>query len=194
MHKELLSTAAIILTFVAFAPYIRGILRDEIRPHLFSWVIWSCTTLIVFAATVKGGGGVGAWPIALSGVITLYITMLAHRHRADSTITRLDWVFFVSALSTIPIWYLTSNPLWAVIILTTVDLLGFGPTLRKAYYRPYEEGISLYAIYAFRNLLVVGAMEAYSLITLLFPVAIALACLVLIVLILIRRKATEFTL
>ena len=36
MVKESLSALAIVLTLIA---YIRGILKEEIRPHLFSWVI-----------------------------------------------------------------------------------------------------------------------------------------------------------
>lgn len=188
MTKEVFSTLAIALTFIAYAPYIRGILKGWLRPHLFSWVIWSCTTLIVFAATLEGGGGAGAWPIALSGLITLLIAVLAYRRRSDRSITRLDWSFFIGALSALPIWYLSADPLWAVIILTTIDLLGFGPTLRKAYHQPHEEGLALFAIYTVRNLFVIAAMETYSLTTLLFPVMIGIACIVVISVVLYRRR------
>ena len=190
MHKELLSIVAIILTFIAFAPYIHGTVKGEIRPHLFSWIIWAITTLIAFFATLAGGGGIGAWPIGLSGIIVVFITFLAYRRMSDRSITRLDWYFLISALGSLPLWFFTQDPLYAVLVLTTVDLLGFGPTLRKAYHHPYEEGISLYAIYALRNLLVVGAMEAYTLTTLLFPVAIAIACIGVVLLILYRRRWT----
>lgn len=187
--KEILSALAIIITFIAFAPYIRSILKDEIRPHLFSWMIWSSTTLIVFIATIEGGAGVGAWPIGLSGLITLFITILAYRRSGDRSITPLDWLFLLAALSSLPFWYLSADPLWAVVILTTIDLLGFGPTLRKAYHQPHEEGLSLFIIYSFRNLLVIGAMERYSVTTVLFPAAIAVACLGVILTVSIRRRA-----
>lgn len=187
MVRELLSATASALTIVAFAPYIRGIVKGTLRPHLFSWVIWSATTLIVFAAAIEGGAGVGAWPIGLSGLLTLFIATLAWRQTGDRSITRIDWLFLVMAMSSLPFWYLTADPMWAVIILTTVDLLGFGPTLCKAYHQPHEEGVSLFAIYAFRNLLVIGAMEAYSITTLLFPTAIAVACLGVIGVVLYRR-------
>ncbi len=187
MVKESLSALAIILTFIAFAPYIRGILKDEIRPHLFSWVIWATTTFIVFLASLQAGAGVGAWPIGLSGAITLFIALLAYRRAGDRSITRLDWLFFLGAISAILFWYLSADPLWAVLILTSVDLLGFGPTLRKAYHHPHQEGGSLFAIYAFRNLLVIGAMETFSLTTVLFPAAIALACLGVLLLLAYRR-------
>ncbi len=188
MIKELLTTAAIILTFIAFAPYMRGIVKGEIRPHLFSWVIWSTTTLIVFLASIEGGAGVGAWSIGLSGLITICIALLAYKKSGNRAITKLDWGFLLAAMSSLPFWYFTSEPLWAIVILTIVDLFGFGPTLRKAYHRPHEEGLSLFVIYTFRNLLVIGAMENYSLTTLLFPVAIAAACLVVILLVSQRRR------
>ncbi len=43
-YKELLSAAAILLTFIAFFPYIRSIIKGTIKPHVFSWVIWGTTT------------------------------------------------------------------------------------------------------------------------------------------------------
>lgn len=38
----------------------------------------------------------------------------------------------------LPLWYITTDPLWSVVILTTLDLLGFAPTSRKAYVHPYK--------------------------------------------------------
>ena len=146
MYKELFSAIAIVLTFVAFYPYIRSIIRDETKPHVFSWVIWGSTTFVVFLAQLDGGGGVGAWPIGVSGSITIFVAIVAYIKRADVTITKIDWLFFVSAMSSLPFWYFTSDPLWAVIILTTVDVLGFGPTVRKAYSQPYSESLSFFAI------------------------------------------------
>jgi len=177
-YREIFSALAMALTFFAFVPYIRGILRDAIRPHLFSWVIWATTTLIVFLASLAAGAGVGAWPIGLSGTITLGIALLAYRKSSgDRTVTRLDWFFFLAAMCALPFWYFTADPLWAVVILTSVDLLGFGPTLRKAYHQPHEESIPFFGIFMLRNLLVLAALEHYSLTTVLFPATIALACL-----------------
>ncbi|PHS72188.1 MAG: hypothetical protein COB22_05675 [Cycloclasticus sp.] len=76
--KEILSSVAIALTFYAFFPYIRSILKGEVKPHVFSWVIWGTTTLIVFFAQLAGGAGVGAWPIGISSLITIYVAFLAY--------------------------------------------------------------------------------------------------------------------
>jgi O-antigen/teichoic acid export membrane protein len=91
MQKEIFSAVAIALTFIAFLPYIRSILRDEIKPHVFSWIIWGSTTFIVFLAQLNDGGGAGAWPIGISGIITIAVAILAYTKKADVTITLADW-------------------------------------------------------------------------------------------------------
>lgn len=176
------------LTLVAFVPYIRAIFDGTIRPHVFSWVIWGVTTFLAFLAQLEDKGGVGAWPIGVSGSITIFIACLAYLKRADVTITKTDWLFFVAALSSLPLWYLTSDPLWTIVLLTIVDVLGFGPTVRKAYHFPYSESLLFFALFTVRNLLVMMALENHSVTTLLFPAAIAAMCILLMGMIVYRRK------
>lgn len=188
IHKEFLSTVAIALTFIAFYPYIRSILQGKIKPHVFSWVIWGSTTFVVFLAQLEDNGGAGAWPIGVSGFITIGVAVLAYCKRSDTAITRTDWIFFLTAMSSLPFWYLTSDPLWAVAILTTVDVFGFGPTIRKAYAHPFEEQLTFFAIFAVRNIIVIAALENYSMTTVLFPAVIATTCLLLMLMVAYRRR------
>lgn len=186
--KELLSAAAMVLTLAAFLPYIRDILQGRVRPHVFSWVIWALTTFVVFFAQLQAQGGAGAWAIGVSASITTLIAVLAFLQRADVTITRTDRLFFAAALASLPLWYLTADPLWAVVLLTVIDLLGFAPTLRKAWAAPHSESLLFFGLFLVRNLLVVLALERYSPTTWLFPVAVALACALLMVVIALRRR------
>ncbi len=189
--KDLLSLIAIALTFIAYIPYIVSTYKGQTKPHTFSWIIWGLTTFIVFLAQLADKGGVGAWPIGVSGIITFYVAWLAWQHKADSDISRIDWAFFIIALLSLPFWYFSSDPLWAVIILTTIDTLGFGPTLRKAYYAPYDEQILFYALFAIRNLFATLALEHYSLTTVLFPVVTGAGCLLVILLLAIQRSRLD---
>ncbi len=187
-YKEALSTIAIVLTFVAFVPYIKLILSSQIKPHVFSWAIWSITTLVVYFAQVEDGAGVGAWSTGVSGCVTVLIACLAYLKRADISITKIDWMFFTAALFSLPVWYFTSDPLWTVIILTAVDVLGFGPTIRKAYSFPYSESVVFFAIFAARDSLVIMALENYTVTTVLFPASIAISCITVSIIIMYRRK------
>lgn len=188
MVKELLSAAAIALTFAIFVPYIRSVRSGLTRPHVFSWVIWALGTFVVFLAQLAGSAGVGAWPIGVSGLITAYIAVLAYSKQSDTAITRFDWAFLVIAVAALPCWFLTSDPLWAVVILTGLDLAGFGPTFRSAYVRPYDERIGFYGLAAVRNLLSILALEHYSLTTVLFPAAVGVACVAFVAMVAYRRK------
>ena len=187
ISKEFLSAVAIALTFVAFFPYIRSIIQGKTKPHVFSWVIWSSATFVVFLAQLADKGGVGAWPIGMSGIITMYVAFLAYIKKSDITITRTDYLFFFVAMTSLPFWYLTSDPLWAVLILTTVDLIGFGPTFRKAYAHPFEEKLTFFVIITVRNIVSITALENYSLTTVVFPLATAVACFIFIIMVNYKR-------
>lgn len=186
--KALFSAAALILTFAAFVPYYRGILRDEIRPHVFTWFIWAAGTVIVFAAQLSDGGGIGAWPIGISGLLTGGVAVLALMRAGDTSIVRMDWVFLILAASALPLWFFTSTALSAVVILTTVDLLGFGPSVRKAYEFPEEESATFFTIGVVRNGFVLLALENLSWTTALFPAAVGIACVCFVALIFARRE------
>lgn len=188
MSKELLSAAAIALTFAIFVPYIRSIHAGVTKPHVISWAIWALGTFVVFLAQLAGDGGLGAWPIGVSGVITAYIAGLAYTKKTDTHVTRTDWGFLVVALTALPCCALTSDPLWAVVILTGVDLAGFGPTFRAAFHRPHDERIGFYFLAAVRNVLSILALERYSTTTVLFPAAVGIACLILVAMVAYRRK------
>lgn len=191
LARTTLSLLAIALTFVGYFPYIRTILKGETKPHVFSWVIWGLTTFIVFFAQLEGGGGRGAWPIGVSGTIACTVAVLAWHKRSDTSITRADWVFFILALAALPLWYFTKTPLWSVVTLTTADILGFGPTLRKAYANPFDENLVFWGLFAVRNAVASAALERFSPTTLLFPSVTGTACLLLVLLLAHRRRSIQ---
>ena len=82
---------------------------------------------------------------------------------------------------------MTETALVAVVLLTLVDLLGFGPSVRKAYKAPWSENAVFFAIGGLRNGFVLLALGAYSWTTVLFPAAVGIACFLFVGLILGRR-------
>ena len=192
-YKEIFSFLSVVVTFISFFPYLKLIFLNKVKPHGFSWFIWGVTTTVVFFAQYLEGGGVGAIPTAVSAGVTFFISFLAFRKQDKSEITKLDYLFLILALSSLPFWYATSNSLVAVAVLTFVDLLGFGPTFRKAYQNPFEESISFFVLFIVRNIFAVIALENYNSTTLLFPVAISFATLILILVLKIRRNTLSIT-
>ncbi len=87
----------------------------------------------------------------------------------------------------LPLWYLTNDPLWAVLTLTTVDLLGFAPTFRKAWQQPFEEQLSFFVLMSAKYMISLFALAHYSLTTMAFPLSVAIACILFIIMVILRR-------
>jgi hypothetical protein len=170
-----------------YAPYVRSIRAGRTTPHAFSWITWTLIAVVVFLAQLADGGGAGAWPIGASALLTAYVAALAYRHRGVTAITRADWAFLGVSLAALPCWLLTSDPLSAVVLLTGVELAGFGPTFRFAFSHPEKERARFYLLGALRNALAIAALEHYSLTTALFPAAKVLASAMLVAMIAYRR-------
>lgn len=182
-----LSAVAVILTCVAFLPYVLSILYGRTRPHVFSWVIWALNTSVAFLAMLHAGGGAGAGVIGFSAGVTLLIAVLAWVRRADVTVTLTDRLFFAAALAAMPLWHWSDDPLWAVGLITAIELLGFGPTLRKTWSQPFSESMAFFVLLAVRNGLVIAALDRHTTTTVLFPAVMAGACLALIAIMVWRR-------
>ncbi|MEW5787281.1 MAG: hypothetical protein AB1899_05450 [Pseudomonadota bacterium] len=187
LNKPLLGALANGLTVLAYLPYLRSIFLGRTRPHVFSWIIWGLATGIAFLAVLQARGGAGAWPIGFSCLVSFLVAGLAYLKRADISITRSDWLMFWAALAAIPVWMAANDPLWAVVLITFIELLGFGPTFRKSWSRPHSESISFLVILMVRNAIIIAALDQHSLTTVLFPAAAALACGLLVALLLVRR-------
>ena len=81
--------------------------------------------------------------------------------RGDRSYTKLDWLCLATASVALVAWAFSGSALTAVILIAIVDAIGAVPTIRKAFVKPYEEGISpfilanlkwLFSIYALEHL------------------------------------------
>ena len=185
--KDLLGSIAVILTFIAFVPYIYSIIKGKTRPHIFTWVIWSISVMIIFFAALKGKSGAGAWAIGISALIYIFIVILSYYKKSDKYITRRDIILLIIAISAIPIYYIFIDPLWSVILLVSIIFIGYLPTISKTYRKPETENITLYAIMFTRNLLIIFAIENYNLANLLFPIISNIGNMILIFILLVKR-------
>lgn len=154
--------------------------RGTKKPHCFTWNIWGLTTSVVFFSQLSEGAGPGAWVTGVSALLCFVIVGLSLWKNPKLEITRLDWVFFIAAMCSLPLWYFTSTPLWSVILLCVIDMAGYVPTLRKAYVLPHEESALLFAVQSVKCALAIAALEVYSLTTALFPATILMMNLLLI--------------
>jgi hypothetical protein len=166
--KDILGLIAVIIAITSWFPYAYDMWKGRIKPHAFSWIIWGLVQTIAFFAQYSQGGGAGAW--AMAGLaITCWLNVIYAVWRGERQVTKSDWATFSLALACIPIWVLTGNPLGAVILVSCIDILGFYPTLRKSYAKPYEENLTVFVMGALACAVGLLATESYSLTTCLYP-------------------------
>jgi len=134
-------------------------------------------------------GGVGAFPMGFVALLCFSIAFLSYQKIGLDYIGKSDWIFLTLALFTIPLWYVTSNALYAIILLSLIDLLGFVPTFKKAFSYPFDEQLSFFILMVIKDLFfVIPALEEHSLTTMLFPLTLSITTTLFVIMVYWRRK------
>lgn len=186
--QELLGGFAVLLGIIGYVFYIRGIVQGKVKPHAFTWFVWGLLTAIAFFAQDTEGGGAGAWVTGVTALFSFAFATVGLRASSRIYIAKTDWIFFVTALLSIPIWYFSGNPLWSVILITVIDFIAFIPTIRKAYYNPDTENGWTYALSGTKFVVSLAALESFTWTTALYPASLVVANLVFVTMLILRRR------
>lgn len=185
--KQTIGIIAVILTFVGYIPYIKDTIKGKTKPHIYTWFIWGLVTLIAYFLQVTGGAGPGALVTLAAALVCFFIFLLGARN-GDRDITKSDTVFLIMALIALGLWLFAKQPVLSVILLSTIDMLGFIPTIRKSWNKPYEETLFSYEMNTFRFALAIIALEQYTLVTALYPVSWIIANGLFSIFLIVRRR------
>lgn len=191
MSNELFGIASLVVTVFQYVPYCWKTYTGELRPHIFSYVIWGFGAAIVAGAQWAAGAGPGAWAMALVAFLCFLVVALSLRGGAQY-VTKKDVWTLIGALSALPLWYFTKDPLFAVIVITIIDIAAFAMIIAKARTHPNEDSILFYLVATFQYTLSIFATESFNLTTLLNPVVLIVsAFLVMIALWISRSRSPE---
>jgi hypothetical protein len=171
LEKNLLGAISVALVLLGYASYFRSIFLRCTKPHMFSWIVWGLSDLVAFSGQLVSGSGAGSWSTATTCVLCLTIAGLSFSH-GEKNITKGDWIAFIVALSAIPLWYFTKDPTGSIALAAFVDITGIYPTVRKSYGDPYGENLFAWTLHAARSVIVILAIEHYSVATIIYPFAI----------------------
>ncbi len=177
------------MALYSYIPYFRDIFAGKTKPHAFSWLVWFLLTAIGFLAQVSDDAGAGAWVTGFTAFISFFI-FLAALKKGEKNITKLDWLFLGAALFAMVPWLIMDDPLISVILVTLIDALGFAPTFRKAYYKPYEETLITFLLSAIKFVIAIIALSNYSVVTVLYPLSLVIANGAFVIMLVIRRRRT----
>lgn len=168
--KLTLAIIAGIIAIIGNVPYLRDTITKKITPHPYTWFVWSIVSGVTFFGQVSKGAGYATIAFAASEIFTILIFIFSLRNGFKG-IDKKDTYFLIAALLGIIPWILTKDPTWSVIIMVTIDLIAFIPTLKKAWIKPKTESPILYESNAIRHTLALFALSSYNVATTLHSVA-----------------------
>ena len=147
-----------IVTFLAYIPYIYGMLKSRTRPDRATWWIWAVLGIIIAASYRSSGGIDSSWsPIGNSvGIIAIALLSLKY---GEGGYTKLDIGCLIGAAIGIAAWFLTNQPVIALIIATAIDMVGAIPTITKTYYRPEGEDMTAWSMFLMGNTWIMSSIR-----------------------------------
>jgi len=187
MEKDWIGLIAGGIAICAMLFYLDGMARGRVRPHVLSWLIWAVVAGVAFAAQITNLAGTATLTTGATALACLLIAGMAFKH-GDRSMVRSDWMLLVAALAAIPLWLAAEDPLLSVMLVTTIDLVAFWPTLRKSWHRPHEESIETYTLLGITFGLSLLALNVVSLTTALYPSFLFVANLGFVAMVLVRRR------
>lgn len=187
MTKTLIALVSIAMMLTGYYFYFRDIFAGRTKPHVFSWLVWGVLTAIAFAAQLHGHGGPGSYVTGGTALVSFVIVGLAI-WRGEKNITRADKLNLAGAFVSLLLWFATDSPVFSVILISFIDFLGFLPTIRKSYAKPYEETLIHYVLAGFKFILAIIALDSYTIVTWFYPASLVAANLFFVGMLLVRRR------
>lgn len=181
---------SIFFGFISYGMLLYDIFWGDTRPHLYTFLIWTITQATATFALKEGHAGWAILPY-VSGTIFVFVVFCISHFRGTKDVARFDLGCLIAALLGVGTWYVFDSPFAAVLIVTSIDLVGFIPTLRKSWHNPWEESLKFWLITGLSGLFFILALEEHNRLTLTYSLGLDGGIAVLIILCLIRRRTVK---
>jgi hypothetical protein len=186
--KLIFAIVAFLLTFfLAFLPYIRDILKNKTKPHIYTWFIWTITQGVATVSLFYGKGSWGALNLLISTFFVFIIFFLSLKY-GTKNITKSDVIVLIIALLTIIIWIQVRSLLLAVFMVSVIDFMAYLPSFRKTFQEPWTETVSTWFVSTLGYMLIIFSLSEYNLLTLTYLITIIFANMIMVFICLTRRN------
>jgi hypothetical protein len=180
MTKEILVIVASLLAIAGNIPYLIDVIKGRVKPHPYTWFVWSIVSCVVFFGQLVKGAGMAAIPTAVAEIFTIIIFLFSIKYGFKNP-PKTDKYFLILTLLGLLPWIITRDPTFSVITVVIIDLIAFVPTLRKTYCDPKSESSLLYTSNVLRHSLILSTLGAYNIATMLHSISMIITNFIMIV-------------
>jgi hypothetical protein len=167
-------------------PYVRDILRGTTRPHRGTWLIWATLATVVVLSQRADGASWSLIMAAATAVLTGLIFVLSIRRGVGGVTTR-ELVMIAIAGGGVAGWLIADEPVVATACVVAADRIGAAMMVPKTYRDPHSETLITFVLASVSGALAAGAVGAFDVSLLLYPVYFCMANGALALLIYQRR-------
>ncbi len=182
-----------ILSIIMIIPYVRDIFRKVTQPERASWLIWTVLGFIAFFSQWAKGATDSLWLTAGQTIAVLVIFLLSIKYGVGG-LTNRDIKALVAAGLGLILWWVTSEPLYALLIVIGIDCIGSYLTMIKSYEEPESETLSTWVISGTSGIFGALAVGVLSPVLLAYPVYIVIANYTIVVALFLGKKRLKYKL
>jgi len=187
VFANVMGVLAVCLGLLAYAIYFWQTVAREIRPHPLSWGMFAIVTATGFWVQWDQNGGPGSWVMGVTAVICLLLAFTSI-WKGEQAFPWYEWAFLVSGAFVFLFYLHSRNSTLSAILAASVDLLGYGPTVSKAWSRPYTECRICYGLNSAKFFPALLAMQTVSIATFVYPITLIIANAAVVVFLIWRRS------
>ncbi|MGA7429263.1 MAG: hypothetical protein WBQ24_08770 [Xanthobacteraceae bacterium] len=205
--KDVMGALAVLIAIAAYGIYVWKTLRGDARPHPLSWLIFGVLTGTGYLVQLDQKAGPGSWVMAVTTLVCLMLCVMSF-WRGERTFPWYEWAFLGAAIVVFVfyLWSRNPEPIGAVGGVTPRDLLirhapaisstlaafvnvlGFGPTVTKAWLRPHSDSVSIFVLNSLKFVPSFFALDSISVATCVFPATLVVANAGVALIIYLRRQ------
>ncbi|MBC7581726.1 hypothetical protein H7097_02555 [Aeromicrobium sp.] len=191
--KDLLAIMAALLAAGSTIPYVIDTVRKQTKPNIVTWSTWSILTLVAAAAAFAAGEPRTAALIGASTISTAAVVVAGLWHGV-AKFSWFDGLCQAGAVLGLGLWLLLDSPTVGIVIPVCIDFVALLPTVRHAWLRPGEETWQAFVIAVVASLLTLLSLSRFNVNSLLYPLYLFAANLLIVAIVIWRRLRTGVSL
>ena len=181
-----------IVTLVAVVPYVRDMFAHKTKPQRTSFLIWALLGLIAFFSQLADEA---SWSLLLplADATAVLIIFLLSINYGVGGFNREDKAALLFSAVGLLLWYLTDEPLFALIITILIDASATALTIHKTYRNPHTETFISWLLASVAGITAMLAVGDLDLSLLIYPIYIFLSNGIVALLILAGKNKQDDT-
>ena len=185
--KDLMGALSVAIALFSYGLYVWKTFRAHARPHPLSWLIFGVLSATGFLIQLDQSAGAGSWVMGVTAAVCFKLCLIGF-WQGERTFPWYEWAFLAAAAIVFAFYLWSQQPAASAILASIVNVLGFGPTLTKAWSRPHSDSASTFMLNGLKFVPSLFAMDSVTVATCVLPASLVLTNLAVALVIFARRQ------